>query len=89
MLKTAYIFLLGSLFLHLTTTGQIDHIHFTTITSRDGLVSNSVNAIFQDRQGLMWQGVTTPNYFAQSFKSKFNMLPLEYIAKNSKKKADN
>ena len=31
-------------------------------------------------------GFTTPNYFARSFKSKFNMLPSEYIAKNRSKK---
>jgi AraC-like DNA-binding protein len=31
-------------------------------------------------------GFTTPNYFAKSFKSKFNMLPSEYIARNRKEK---
>ncbi len=40
-------------------------------------------------------GFTTPNYFARSFKEKFNMLPSEYIAKiksakqDSKSKVDN
>lgn len=29
-------------------------------------------------------GFTTPNYFARSFKSKYNMLPSEYIARNRK-----
>ena len=29
-------------------------------------------------------GFTTPNYFAKSFKSKFNMLPSEFIAKARK-----
>jgi AraC-like DNA-binding protein len=29
-------------------------------------------------------GFTTPNYFARSFKAKFNMLPSEYIARKRK-----
>jgi AraC-like DNA-binding protein len=29
-------------------------------------------------------GFTTPNYFARAFKSKFNMLPSEYIVKKRK-----
>jgi AraC-like DNA-binding protein len=29
-------------------------------------------------------GFSTPNYFARSFKNKFNMLPSEYIAKMKK-----
>jgi AraC-like DNA-binding protein len=29
-------------------------------------------------------GFTTPNYFARSFKSKYNMLPSEYITKKRK-----
>jgi AraC-like DNA-binding protein len=29
-------------------------------------------------------GFTTPNYFARSFKSRFNMLPSEYIARHRK-----
>jgi AraC-like DNA-binding protein len=29
-------------------------------------------------------GFTTPNYFARAFKSKFNMLPSDYIAKKRK-----
>ena len=32
-------------------------------------------------------GFSTPNYFAKSFKAKFNMLPSEYITK--KRKVDN
>jgi YesN/AraC family two-component response regulator len=31
-------------------------------------------------------GFTTPNYFSRSFKSKFNMLPSEYIAQKRSKK---
>jgi DNA-binding response OmpR family regulator len=33
-------------------------------------------------------GFTTPNYFAKSFKSKFNMLPSEFIAKVRKAKPE-
>jgi len=33
---------------------QPSHINFTSLTSRDGLLSNSVNAILKDRYGLMW-----------------------------------
>ena len=29
-------------------------------------------------------GFTTPNYFARSFKQRFNMLPSEYIASQRK-----
>ncbi|HVW60081.1 MAG TPA: two-component regulator propeller domain-containing protein, partial [Puia sp.] len=34
--------------------GQSSHINFTSLTSRDGFLSNSVNAILKDRYGLMW-----------------------------------
>jgi YesN/AraC family two-component response regulator len=34
-------------------------------------------------------GFTTPNYFAKSFKSKFNMLPSEFIAKARKANPNN
>jgi signal transduction histidine kinase/ligand-binding sensor domain-containing protein/DNA-binding response OmpR family regulator len=54
MSKTAYTLLSGFFCFYLTATAQHDHINFTAITSRDGLVSNSVNAILQDHQGLMW-----------------------------------
>jgi AraC-like DNA-binding protein len=32
-------------------------------------------------------GFSTPNYFAKSFKAKYNMLPSEYIAKVRKENA--
>ncbi|MDO6430334.1 two-component regulator propeller domain-containing protein [Flavitalea sp. BT771] len=35
-------------------SAQPAHINFTSLTSRDGLLSNSVNAILKDRYGLMW-----------------------------------
>ena len=33
-------------------------------------------------------GFTTPNYFAKSFKTKFNMLPSEYVNKTRKSNGD-
>jgi signal transduction histidine kinase/ligand-binding sensor domain-containing protein/DNA-binding response OmpR family regulator len=38
----------------LTAPAQVPHINFTSLTSKDGLLSNSVNAILKDSQGLMW-----------------------------------
>jgi len=35
-------------------SAQPAHINFTSLTSKDGLLSNSVNAILKDRYGLMW-----------------------------------
>jgi len=34
--------------------GQPAHLNFTSLTSKDGLLSNTVNAILKDRYGLMW-----------------------------------
>ena len=34
--------------------GQPAHINFTSLTSKEGLLSNTVNAILKDRYGLMW-----------------------------------
>ncbi|MBE7469739.1 MAG: hypothetical protein DPW09_28045 [Anaerolineae bacterium] len=39
-----------------TSTGLEPAIHFTHLTSDDGLAQNSVEAILQDRQGFMWIG---------------------------------
>src|SRR5687767_2746241 len=33
-------------------------LHFTHLTSEDGLAQNSVEAILQDRQGFMWIGTS-------------------------------
>jgi signal transduction histidine kinase/ligand-binding sensor domain-containing protein/DNA-binding response OmpR family regulator len=38
----------------LSVSAQTEHINFTSLTSKDGLLSNSVNAILKDRLGLMW-----------------------------------
>ena len=34
--------------------GQGPHLNFSSLTSKDGLLSNTVNAILKDRYGLMW-----------------------------------
>lgn len=36
------------------SSAQPSQIKFTSLTSRDGLLSNSVNAILKDKYGLMW-----------------------------------
>ncbi|WP_205509569.1 hybrid sensor histidine kinase/response regulator transcription factor [Longitalea arenae] len=41
-------------FLLWEAAAQKASIHFTSISSKDGLLSNSVNAILKDRLGLMW-----------------------------------
>ena len=38
----------------LTASAQTGHVNFTSISAKDGLLSNTVNAILKDRQGLMW-----------------------------------
>jgi len=38
----------------LTASAQTGRVNFTSITAKDGLLSNTVNAILKDRQGLMW-----------------------------------
>ncbi|WP_168208845.1 two-component regulator propeller domain-containing protein [Chitinophaga sp. XS-30] len=35
-------------------SAQSPHINFTALSSKDGLLSNTVNAIIKDRYGLMW-----------------------------------
>src|SRR5579883_2103215 len=37
-----------------TVRAQPSHMNFTSLTSRDGLLSNTINAILRDRYGLMW-----------------------------------
>jgi signal transduction histidine kinase/ligand-binding sensor domain-containing protein/DNA-binding response OmpR family regulator len=54
MKKIAHIPIFILFFLNLTVQGQIDHINFTSLTSKEGLLSNSINAILKDSQGLMW-----------------------------------
>jgi len=49
-----YILFICYLLLTVAAAAQPSHINFTSLTSRDGLLSNSVNAILKDRYGLMW-----------------------------------
>lgn len=54
MRKYIYIFLGYLLISYLNTRAQTGHINFTSLSTKDGLLSNSVNAILKDRYGLMW-----------------------------------
>lgn len=54
MKKTLNILIPVLFIFNLTVPGQTSNINFTSITSKEGLLSNSVNAILKDRQGLMW-----------------------------------
>jgi signal transduction histidine kinase/ligand-binding sensor domain-containing protein/DNA-binding response OmpR family regulator len=40
--------------LYLPVSAQKHEVHFTSLTSKDGLLSNAVNAILKDSLGLMW-----------------------------------
>jgi len=40
--------------LAVAASAQPHHIKFTSLTSRDGLLSNAINTILKDRYGLMW-----------------------------------
>src|SRR5690242_9364291 len=54
MRKYIYIFLGYLLISYLNVHAQPGHVNFTSLSTRDGLLSNSVNAILKDRYGLMW-----------------------------------
>jgi signal transduction histidine kinase/ligand-binding sensor domain-containing protein/DNA-binding response OmpR family regulator len=54
MKKIAHIPIFIIFFLNLTVSAQIQHINFTSLTSKEGLLSSSINAILKDSQGLMW-----------------------------------
>jgi len=51
-----YNYIIGCCFLLLAHfgTAQSTHLNFTAVTSKDGLLSNSINAIIKDQYGLMW-----------------------------------
>lgn len=53
-----YIPLVACWLLTLTGYTQPRHINFTSITARDGLLSNTIFAILKDRYGLMWFATT-------------------------------
>lgn len=54
MLIKKIIFFGWLLLVAFVTMSQPSDIKFTSLTSKDGLLSNSVNAILKDRHGLMW-----------------------------------
>jgi signal transduction histidine kinase/ligand-binding sensor domain-containing protein/DNA-binding response OmpR family regulator len=54
MRKYIYIFFSYLLITYLNVHAQTGHFNFTSLSTRDGLLSNSVNAILKDRYGLMW-----------------------------------
>ncbi|HEX6431762.1 MAG TPA: two-component regulator propeller domain-containing protein [Niastella sp.] len=54
MRKYIYVFWGSLLITYLNTSAQTGQINFTSLSSKDGLLSNSVNAIIKDRYGLMW-----------------------------------
>ncbi len=56
MLKYIYIFWGSLLITYLNTRAQTGPVNFTSLSTRDGLLSNSVNTIIKDRYGLMWFG---------------------------------
>src|SRR5690349_17620955 len=51
-----FFFLSLTLLRPLGTNGQNQYPHFTHITTRDGLTSNIVYSIHQDRTGFLWLG---------------------------------
>lgn len=53
--RSPFLIVLG-LLLYKTTFAQSGDVNFTSITSRSGLSSNSVNAIIKDKHSLMWFG---------------------------------
>jgi signal transduction histidine kinase/ligand-binding sensor domain-containing protein/DNA-binding response OmpR family regulator len=54
MRKYIYIFLGYLLIIYPDAYAQTGPVNFTSLSTRDGLLSNSVNAIIKDRYGLMW-----------------------------------
>jgi signal transduction histidine kinase/ligand-binding sensor domain-containing protein/DNA-binding response OmpR family regulator len=54
MFKYHYTLLCCLLLLFQTGWAQSERINFTALSAKDGLLSNTVNAIIKDRYGLMW-----------------------------------
>lgn len=55
-LKKPVLFFLLAIILALEGIAQKEEINFTALTTKDGLSSNTVNAIIKDQHGLMWFG---------------------------------
>ena len=56
MPKYIYIIIVALSVASFSSQAQTGTINFTTLSTRDGLLSNSVNVIIKDRYGLMWLG---------------------------------
>jgi ligand-binding sensor domain-containing protein/signal transduction histidine kinase/DNA-binding response OmpR family regulator len=54
MSKKAHTLFCLLLLVNLAALSQTNPIHFTALTSKDGLISNTVNAILKDSLGMMW-----------------------------------
>jgi signal transduction histidine kinase/ligand-binding sensor domain-containing protein/DNA-binding response OmpR family regulator len=54
MLKKAHTLICFLLLINLAVLSQTTPINFTALTSKDGLISNTVNAILKDSLGMMW-----------------------------------
>ncbi len=54
MLKKAHTLICLLLLFNLAAFSQTNPINFTALTSKDGLISNTVNAILKDSLGIMW-----------------------------------
>jgi DNA-binding response OmpR family regulator len=69
--------------LQLTGETPVEYIRSFRLHKAAGLMEKSNMTIAE----IAYQvGFTTPNYFARSFKSKFNMLPSEYIVQKRSRK---
>ncbi len=72
--------------LELTGQTPVDYIRSFRLDKAAALMEKSTMTISE----ISYQvGFTTSNYFAKSFKSKFNMLPSEFIAKARKANLNN
>ena len=72
--------------LELTGQTPVEYIRSFRLDRAAALMEKSTMTISE----ISYQvGFTTSNYFAKSFKSKFNMLPSEFIAKVRKANANN
>jgi AraC-like DNA-binding protein len=72
--------------LELTGQTPVDYIRSFRLDKAAALMEKSTMTISE----ISYQvGFTTSNYFAKSFKNKFNMLPSEFIAKVRKANPNN
>jgi AraC-like DNA-binding protein len=69
--------------LELTGTTPVEFIRSVKLSKAAQLLEKSDMTIAEICYTV---GFSTPNYFAKSFKAKFNMLPSEYVSKMRKSK---